>query len=435
MLPNYSTKKVLIGDAKTEQFSDIGFIRTGAATSNQRSGRPNSFYAVLVNPENSMVVGAEKPPDIQDQDFPKDRTSEGFLRIYPISPDGTERVWRRSYEKCLIEIEQGNLLCSNGRTLKLKKSNANKFRPIFSNWIDKKYNAGVYGTNLLKDVLGKTSFSYPKSIYNVMDCLSASTKIVKDACILDFFAGSGTTGHAIINLNRQDSKKRKYILVEVGHHFNDVILPRIKKVIYSDQWKNGKPVSRNGTSQFVKYIEIESYEDTLDGLEFVPTDDDLLNQIPSLAEDFKLRYALVAETSQSASLLGDHFSDPFAYTLSVVRDGERREVSVDLPETFNYLIGLRTKARRMVDEVLAITGRDSFGQNCLILWRNLDKTNNTKLESWLDLHLNTFNSEFDRLYANGDHTLNAKRGNQKWVAESIEPVFRSLMFDVENETI
>ena len=294
MLPNLSTKKILVGDPKTEQYSEIGFIRTGAATSNQRSGRPNSFYAILVNPDNSLVVGAEKPPKIGNQDYPKDRTSEGYLRIYPISPDGTERVWRRSYEKCLIEIEQGNILCSNGRTLKLKKSNANKFRPIFSNWTEKKYNAGVYGTNLLKDLLGKSSFSYPKSIFNVMDCLSASTKVQDEAYILDFFAGSGTTGHAVINLNRLDNKERKYILVEVGHHFNDVILPRIKKAIYSDKWKDGKPVSNNGISHFVKYFDIESYEDTLDGLDYVPTDDDLLADIPSVFENFKLRYALDA---------------------------------------------------------------------------------------------------------------------------------------------
>ena len=102
--------------------------------------------------------------------------------------------------------------------------------------------------------------------------------------------------------------------------------------------------------QLFKYVGLESYEDTLDGLELTPpssTQQDLLVQNPALAEDYRLRYALGEETSESACLLGKHFTDPFAYTLSVVRDGVRRETPVDLPETFNFLIGLRVESRRM----------------------------------------------------------------------------------------
>lgn len=80
---------------------------------------------------------------------------------------------------------------------------------------------------------------------------------------MDFFAGSGTTAHAVMNLNREDGGKRKYILVEMGEHFNTVILPRIKKVAFSDSWKDGKASGGKGMSQFVKYFELEQYEDTL----------------------------------------------------------------------------------------------------------------------------------------------------------------------------
>jgi len=59
---------------------------------------------------------------------------------------------------------------------------------------------------------------------------------------LDFFAGSGTTAHAVINLNREDGGRRKYILVEMGQYFDTVLKPRIQKVVYADTWKNGKPV-------------------------------------------------------------------------------------------------------------------------------------------------------------------------------------------------
>ena len=88
--------------------------------------------------------------------------------------------------------------------------------------------------------------------------------------ILDFFAGSGTTAHAVINLNREDRGKRKYILVEMANYFDNVLLPRIKKVVFTDDWKDGKPQNINGISHFIKYQCLEQSEDALDNLELVP---------------------------------------------------------------------------------------------------------------------------------------------------------------------
>ena len=81
--------------------------------------------------------------------------------------------------------------------------------------------------------------------------------------VVDYFAGSGTTAHAVINLNREDGGSRKYLLVEMGEYFHTVLLPRIKKVVYSKDWKDGKPVSREGSSHFLKYYSLEQYEETL----------------------------------------------------------------------------------------------------------------------------------------------------------------------------
>ncbi len=251
--------------------------------------------------------------------------------------------------------------------------------------------------------------------------------------ILDHFAGSGTTGHAVVNLNRKDGGSRKYILVEVGHHFDTVLLPRMKKVVYSPDWKDGQPISRNGSTQCFKYIRLESYEDTLDGLELTPRADEqgaLLAGNPALGEDYRLRYALGQETSESACLLGKHFTDPFAYTLSVVRGGIRQETPVDLPETFNFLIGLRLEFRRRIDGVLAETGADVQGRKCLILWRNLIETDNTALEAWFVRNRAQFADSLDIVYVNGDHTLNAVRQpDECWNAKTIEPFFRELMFE------
>ena len=102
-------------------------------------------------------------------------------------------------------------------------------------WYDSKYSATTYGTKLLNDILGTQRFNYPKSLYLVMDCLRFWMD--SDATVADYFAGSGTTGHAVINLNREDGGERKFILVEMGEYFDTVLLPRIKKVTFSPEWK------------------------------------------------------------------------------------------------------------------------------------------------------------------------------------------------------
>ena len=204
------------------------------------------------------------------------------------------------------------------------------------------------------------------------------------------------------------------------------------KAAYSKAWRAGKPIDREGVSLLTKIIRLESYEDSLDSLEVTPPDSaqqDLLTQNPALAEDYRLRYALGVETSGSACLLGKDFTDPFAYTLSVVRDGVRQEISVDLPETFNYLLGLRVELRRRMDGVLTIAGINAEGQQCLILWRNLNETDNAALETWFTNHRGEFAESLDAIYTNGDHTLNAlKQPNETWTAKTIEPIFRDLMF-------
>ncbi len=273
-------------------------------------------------------------------------------------------------------------------------------------------------------------YCHPVSLYGEM--LAAAAPKSNDLA-LDYFAGSGTTGHAVVNLNREDGGRRKYLLVDIGQHFDTVLLPRMKKVIYSSDWKDGKPVSRKGVSQLFKYVRLESYEDTMDSLETAPRSDEkneLLARHPALGEDYRLRYALGEETSGSACLLGKEFADPFAYTLSVVRNGERREVKADLPETFNYLIGLHVESRRRIEDVLAIAGANAEGRKCLILWRNLEQTDNDALDAWLVRNRQRFAGPLDLIYANGDHTLNAvKPPNETWTAETIEPLFRELMFE------
>ena len=93
-----------------------------------------------------------------------------------------------------------------------------------------KYDASSKGTNILENIIPNNPFNYPKSLYTVEDNIIVGSS--SEGLVLDFFAGSGTTGHAVIELNRSNNCNRKYILVEMGEYFNSVTLPRIKKVIY-----------------------------------------------------------------------------------------------------------------------------------------------------------------------------------------------------------
>ena len=424
------SSRTLRGRSNGDELELRPFKRSGTAESNFRYGRQNSFYAILVHPDSRQVVGLEPPP--VGNEYPRGHADDGLLRIYPISNQGHERVWRRSYESCRKLIRDGKLRCSDGNTIYQAIEAGERKAALFSNWTDPRYNAGTYGANLLRDILGEqNSFSYPKSLYTVEDAIFA-VSLNAGEHVLDFFAGSGTTGHAVIDLNRQDGGKRKFILVEMGGYFDSVLVPRIKKVVYSSEWKDGKPVKRDGISQLLKCIRLESYEDALDSLEVTPNSEDqlrLLDECPELAEDYRLRYALSVETARSASLLGNELRDPFAYSLSVVRDGVRHQELADLPETFNYLIGLCVESRRRIEGALVITGKDTEGRNCLIIWRNLDEMDHAALNFWFDRNCAGFRGSLDLIYVNGDHTLNAmQRSGDAWTTISIEPLFRDLMF-------
>ena len=130
-------------------------------------------------------------------------------------------------------------------------------------WDKKEYTATDYVTNLLTHILGiSNAFTSPKSSISVEDCLQVCGMGEDDLC-LDFFGGSGTTAHAVINSNRKDAGNRRYVLVEMAKYFDSVILPRIKKVVFCEKWKGGKAASGDGVSHFLKYCQLEQYEEAL----------------------------------------------------------------------------------------------------------------------------------------------------------------------------
>ena len=315
-------------------------------------------------------------------------------------------------------------------------------------WEKKEYSATEYGTNLLTRMFGMIAdFSFPKALRLVIDSLT-STNLGLHGVVIDFFAGSGTTGHAVIQMNREDQGNRKYILIEQGEYFSKVTKPRIQKVVYSAEWKSGQPVSHlAGISHCFKTLKIESYEDTLNNLQLrrAAGQEHLFDTLPQQAKDDYLLHYMLDVESRGSLLSVEDFKKPFDYTLKVAVDsaGAWEERKVDLVETFNYLIGLTVKHIdiQLKQGFVTIQGVLPSGEKTLVLWRDcgvLDYEGISKLCE--KLAINPKDNEFDVVYINGDNniptvlTQTAEEGGATRVLKlrQIEPEFLSKMFSVED---
>ena len=236
---------------------------------------------------------------------------------------------------------------------------------------------------------------------------------------LDFFAGSGTNAHAAINLNRQDNGNRKYILVEIGYHFDTVLKPRVMKAVYAENWKNAKPVSRDSRlSHIIKYQQIESYEDALNNIEFSERENSLFKEHP-------LSYLLEDETRESLTFLNiSNLEYPFSYQLNVIKDMQTQTQTVDLPETFNYLLGMTVNTRQFHfdNDRRYLVYKGTVGQkSVVIIWR---ETAGWKEGDWerdcrfIEEHKLTEGAA--EVYVNTDSIVPE--------AVPLDPIFKRLMF-------
>jgi adenine-specific DNA-methyltransferase len=291
----------------------------------------------------------------------------------------------------------------------------------------------------------KKVFSKPKPSGLIKTIISLN--IIKSSLILDYFAGSGTTAHAVINLNREDNGKRKYILMEQGEYFDTVLKPRIQKVVYANDWKEGKPKNHTtGISHAFKVLKIESYEDTLNNLELRRTEEQLrlLENRAELKDEYLMHYMLEIESRGSLLSVAD-FSKPFDYSLKVSTDsaGAYEMKKVDLIETFNYLIGLRVDSIDIDRKrgFALVKGYLPGGEDTLVIWRDTELVSYDELELVCSKKsINLKDSEFKVVYINGDHTIpsifvsdDSEGGIEKRLkVRQIEPEFLSLMFQVED---
>jgi adenine-specific DNA-methyltransferase len=398
-----------------------------------RSESPTMFYPIGVI--NDQPVLPNMYYDENNEVWIIDEDEEKFDYIlYPIDENNQERRWRWGIERVKKEISHLKVgkdrfgkyaLYSKGRI------NEDGILPL-TWWDDKKYSSTAYGTNLVKDIFLKLqSFAYPKSIYAVIDSLRVLS-FSNNEYALDTYGGSGTTGHATIKLNREDDGNRKYILIEMGTYFNTVTKPRIQKVIYSDNWKNGKPQDTVGISQMFKYQVLESYEDALNNLQLGKSSQDGLFQFSETAqEEYLLNYMLDVETQDHLFNI-EMFRNPFNYQLKVTENNELVPTKVDLVETFNYLIGMYVSRVQRIKDIKLIEGKTREGIKTLIIWRNLETTPHDEVAKvFRKLYDGVRSSEFDQIYINGDHHFdNIRTGGDTFKVKLIEETFFKKMFNI-----
>lgn len=410
---------------------------------------PKMFYPIIITGDRKIVIPKMEWDENNREWVLQENIDNAYKVIYPIDENNQHRRWRWSVERVLENMEEFKVdkdrSGSDGIYVKGRMNN-DGILPL--TWWDKKeYSSTAYGTNLLKDIFVKLqTFSYPKALYAVKDSLRVANA-GKDSIVLDYFAGSGTTAHATIELNREDDGNRKYIIVEMGEYFDIVTKPRIEKIIYSKTWKNGLPVDRDGISHMFKYIVLEQYEDSLNNIEFI--DNKQLGFLhDNIKEEYTLSYMLEFETKDSNTFLNiDKLKNPFEYKLKIEKNGQTQYRNIDLVETFNYLLGLNVEEisrkeaysydgyelEKYFDGTFTfkrIEGKLNDGSKVLIVWRNLAddiKTDNDALNEYFKVKKIDTN-EYDYIYINGDNTLEID-GRDNYKIKLIDEEFKRLMFE------
>ncbi len=459
------------------RFSWANFIRSG--NNDRREDRPKLFYPIFVKSNDTIRIPKMEWSVTSQSYLLREEPDHDEQILYPImvkNGKAIEKNWQRGHIRVSTELDEFRVRRTENDKIDVDfKTRMDEESLPITWWDEKGYASANYGASELKELFSEKEFDFPKAKNLVLDSLNVSGLKADNTIVLDFFAGSGTTAHAVISLNRQDLGHRKYILIEQGEYFDTVLKPRIQKVVYSSDWKDGKATApQTGISHAFKVLKLESYEDALNNLEPRRTSHQQLTLdspeaqgAESLKEQYILRYMLDVETRGSQSLLNvQAFTNPTAYKLKVKRPGsdESSEVNIDLLESFNWLVGLTVRKIAAPQSFSALFERDSEkrlrlhgplkpetdapywfrsvtgtvpdGRKTLIIWRKLTgepEQDNLVLDEWFTLQgYAARESEFALIYVNGGNNLeNLKQPGDLWKVRLIEEDFHRLMFEAK----
>jgi adenine-specific DNA-methyltransferase len=205
-------------------------LRRNGNNSDRKNG-PSMFYPIYIDKKSLSIIRVGEVPE--NNFHPNNQTIDhgDYYEVWPLDDNNIEKNWYYS-RKRVQDKWKDELTCRFVKNrLHIYFSTTNNSEQKYTTvWTGSEYDAGAYGSGLLKKLIN-VSFPFPKSIYAVQDCIRAVIKS-KDAIILDFFAGSGTTGHAVELLNNEDGGNRQFILCTNNESgiAEDVCYPRIKKV-------------------------------------------------------------------------------------------------------------------------------------------------------------------------------------------------------------
>ena len=215
----------------------------------ERTDAKNCFYPVIVQNGKIVGFGDVSPDSYHPQQTVKDGDK---YYVYPIDRQGVERKWR--YARQTVESIWGMLRAKKiqtGYDIELGKT----FGVQKTVWDDKRYDANEYGTKIVSDLVPGGGFSFPKSLYTVYDSVYAATANDKEAIVMDFFSGSGTTAHAVMKLNAEDGGHRKFIMVQLPENLHEAVSrPGLDARLKSN------------ILETIKFLEKNGYEPTICGI-------------------------------------------------------------------------------------------------------------------------------------------------------------------------
>ena len=206
---------------------------------------------------------------------------------YPIDENGRPRRWKWSLERALNEQTE---MCvrldrDNQPAVYIKARMKDEGMLPLTVWDDKKYSSTEYGTNMLIDLFNNKFFDYPKSLYAVIDSLLAAN-ISTNSLVLDFFSGSATTAHAVMQLNAEDGGKRKFIMVQLPEATDE------KSEAYKAGYKNICEIGKERIRRAGKKIKEESPLTTQDldtGFRVLKLDSSNMQDVYYTPEEFDQR--------------------------------------------------------------------------------------------------------------------------------------------------
>jgi adenine-specific DNA-methyltransferase len=229
-------KKYLADVAKEEV--DARNLRD-SGTESDRTDAKTCFYPIIVSSGRIVAIGAVPPDDFHPKSCNVKRP-DGSIEVWPMTDGGDEKKWRYSKDSVgsileKLEPKQGRETCQI-----IFNKDAGTMRSV---WQSAKYDSSEYGTKLVESLIGEAGFTFPKSLWAVRDALKIMTDDDPDAIILDFFAGSGTAGHALWEVNKEIGGNRRFILVQLPEPLDPANKDQKSAVEFCDSLKKPRNIA------------------------------------------------------------------------------------------------------------------------------------------------------------------------------------------------